>query len=197
MSLLLNVADPLGPRSRGGCRSCAAEAAGPSSVATVLRSLAAAVAVLRGCCRCCRAGATMQDLLLQLSMQKAPEQTLVLEESHRGVHGPGDSRQDASREVGVEKTLSEVAARWLLSSGWCCSTCYRSRLTILGTPRRTFSDDPNEPPLAPSRLAHPWPAVVCRLLLMLLCCTGGMLGIEMLIGDYRRCNYEHEIEMGW
>ena len=117
-------------------------------------------AVLRGCCRCCRAGATMQDLLLQLSMQKAPEQTLVLEESHRGVHGPGDSRQDASREVGVEKTLSEVAARWLLSSGWCCSTCYRSRLTILGTLRRTFSDDPNEPPLAPSRLAHPWPGCV-------------------------------------
>ena len=76
------------------------------------------------------------------------------------LHGPGDSRRDASREVGVEKTLSEVAARWLLSSGWCCSTCYRSRLTILGTLRRTFSDDPNEPPLAPSRLAHPWPGCV-------------------------------------
>ena len=54
----------------------------------------------------------------------------------------------------------------------------------------------NEPPLAPSRPAHPCP-VVCRLLLMLLCCTGGMVGIERLIGDYRRCNYEHEIAMRW
>ena len=45
--------------------------------------------------------------------------------------------------------------------------------------------------------SHTLGPVVCRLLLMLLCCTGGMLGIEMLIGDYRRCNYEHEIEMGW
>ena len=50
-------------------------------------------------------------------------------------------------------------------------------------------------------LPHPGPhtlgPVVCRLLLMLLCCTGGMVGIERLIGDYRRCNYEHEIAMGW
>ena len=139
----------------------------------------------------------MQDLLLQLSMQKAPEQTLVLEESHRGVHGPGDSRQDASREVGVEKTLSEVAARWLLSSGWCCSTCYRSRLTILGALRRTFSDDPNEPPLAPSRLAHPWPGCVQAAVDAAVLHRWHVGPLEMLIGDYRRCNYEHEIEMGW
>ena len=82
----LNVADPLGPRSRGGCRSCAAEAAGASGVTTVLLSLVTIVAVLRGFCRCCRAGATMQDLLLQLGMQKAPERISVLEESHPGVH---------------------------------------------------------------------------------------------------------------
>ena len=48
---------------------------------------------------------------------------------------------------------------------------------------------------------HPGPhthgAVVCRRLLMLHCCTGGLLSLEMLIGDYRRCNYEHEIAMGW
>ena len=127
---------------------------------TVLLSLVTVVAVLRGFCRCCRAGATMQDLLLQLGMQMAPERISVLEESYPGVHGPGDSRRDAPRAVGVEKMLLEVAARWLLSSCWCCSSCCRTRLTILGTPRGTFSDDPNEPPLAPSRLAHPWPCCV-------------------------------------
>ena len=37
-----------------------------------------------------------------------------------------------------KKMLSEVAARWLLSSSWCCSTCCRSRLAISGTLRRTF-----------------------------------------------------------
>ena len=116
---------------------------------TVLLSLVTIVAVLRGFCRCCRAGATMQDLLLQLGMQKAPERISVLEESHPGVHGPGDSRRDAPRAVGVEKMLLEVAARWLLSAGWCCSTCYRSWLTILGSLRRTLRDDSIEPPLAP------------------------------------------------
>ena len=116
---------------------------------TVLLSLVTIVAVLRGFCRCCRAGATMQDLLLQLGMHKAPERISVLEESHPGVHGPGDSRRDAPRAVGVEKMLLEVAARWLLSAGWCCSTCYRSWLTILGSLRRTLRDDSIEPPLAP------------------------------------------------
>ena len=53
MSLLLNAADPLGPRSRGGCRSCAAEAAGASGVATVLLSLATVV---------CRAARLLQML---------------------------------------------------------------------------------------------------------------------------------------
>ena len=116
---------------------------------TVLLSLVTAVAVLRVFCRCCMAGATMQDLLLQLGMQKAPERISVLEESHPGVHGPGDSRRDAPRAVGVEKMLLEVAARLLLSAGWCCSTCYRSWLTILGSLRRTLRDDSIEPPLAP------------------------------------------------
>ena len=44
----------------------------------------------------------MQDLLLQLGMQKAPERISVLEESHPGVQGLGDSRRDAPRAVGVE-----------------------------------------------------------------------------------------------
>ena len=68
----MNVADPLEPCWRGGCRSRAAEAAGASDVTTALLSLAQAVSELRGCCRCCKTGARLQEQLLQLSTQVAP-----------------------------------------------------------------------------------------------------------------------------
>ena len=56
----------------------------------------------------------MQDLLLQLSMQKAPEQTLVLEESHRGVHMDRATRAEM---LHVRCEWRSCCWRWLLD---CC-----------------------------------------------------------------------------
>ena len=117
------VADPLGPRSRGGCRSCAAEAAGAFGVATVLLLHVTVVAVLRGCCRCCKAGAELQKQLLQMSVKMAPTRTVALGGLHCDVLRLGDSLSVALHVVGVEEGLVEEAARWLMTSCRFCSSC--------------------------------------------------------------------------
>ena len=92
-------------------------------MATVLLLLVTVVAVLRGCCRCCKAGAKLQKQLLQMSMQMAPTRAVALGWLHCDVLRLGDWRSVTLRVIGVEEGLVDEAARWLMTSCWFYLSC--------------------------------------------------------------------------